>query len=130
MKYVIVILVFVLAVAVVHSRKGKFGAQNPDIQQVVQSSDKKLLLVFWKPHCPGCERTEPMVAQLEKEYPAFQVLRINTDLKENRPIHDQYGIQGTPTLIVVEKGKVLGKNEGGFLTTQELVSFVRPSYAY
>jgi len=71
-----------------------------------------------------------MVAQLEKEYPAFQVLRINTDLKENRPIHDQYGIQGTPTLIVVEKGKVLGKNEGGFLTTQELVSFVRPSYAY
>ena len=71
-----------------------------------------------------------MVAQFEREYPAVRVMRINTRLPENRPVHDEYGIHGTPTLIVVEKGKVLGKNEGGFYTFPELVNFVKPSNAY
>lgn len=71
-----------------------------------------------------------MVARLEKDYPTLRVLRINTQLPENRPIHDEYGIRGTPTLIVVEKGKVLCKSEGGFSTQQELVRFVKPSKVY
>ncbi|MGC4074324.1 MAG: thioredoxin family protein [Nibricoccus sp.] len=135
MKYLVALFVVGLIAMVIRTKasnksSGRNEARGSDIQRVIQASDQKTLLVFWKPHCPGCEKAEPMVAQLEKDYPAIQVIRINTSLPENRSVHDQYEVHGTPTLVLVEKGKTIGRNEGGFANKQGLLSFVKPSKVY
>ena len=133
MKYIILLLIAGLVVFGLRSKASQRRNQEPrgsDVQQVIQNSDQKILLVFWKPNCPGCEYAEPLVAQLEKDYPAVKVIRINTKLSENRAIRGEYGVNGTPTLVLVEKGKMLRRNEGGFSNKQGLLGFVRPSAVY
>jgi thiol-disulfide isomerase/thioredoxin len=101
--------------------------ENKEAQRLVESSDQPLLLVFWQPNCPGCDRMEPMVTTLEQGFSNFRVLRINTRLAENQKLHDDFRIRGTPTFVVTRSGMTLRRNEGGFRTLDEFISFVRPA---
>lgn len=133
MKYLFILIIAALIVMGLRSKGAQRKNQEsrgPNVQQVIQTSNQKLLLVFWKPNCPGCDYAEPMVAKLEKDYPAVKVIRINTKLPENSSLRSEYGVNGTPTLVLLENQKVLRRNEGGFANQQGLLGFVRPSAVY
>jgi thioredoxin 1 len=139
MKYFVVLIVFVGIIAIlgqrVAERRAKALALEPapvqiDLVKVVEDTKGKVLLHFWKPDCPPCELMEPMVAQIEREYPAVKIFHINTELPENRPIHDKYEISVTPTFVVLENGHILARNVGTFSDTKAFLAFLRPSKAY
>ena len=133
MKYFVILLVVVVAFLAwrAKSRAGGSGAADvADWTRVIDTSEQRVLLDFWKPHCPGCEKMEPIVATMERDYPNMQVIRVNTDLAENRALHDRFAIRGTPTFIVVRKGRILARNDGPFRNKQDFLSFVRPSGTY
>jgi thiol-disulfide isomerase/thioredoxin len=104
--------------------------EKTEAQRIVESSDQRVLLVFWQPNCPGCDRMDPMVSVLEQGYSTFRVLRINTRLPENQKLHDDFRIRGTPTFVVAQNGMTIRRNEGGFRTLDEFISFVRPAETF
>ncbi|MFT3781321.1 MAG: thioredoxin family protein [Nibricoccus sp.] len=134
-RYLVVTLIAVVAVFL--SRAQKFKTFGPDVvteerlSRILESTDQKVLLYFWQPDSPPCEATTPLLEQLAKDYPKIRVVKINTALADNRAVHDQYNVQATPTLIVVEKGKVVGFPwVGPFADKNKLLMFVRPSSKY
>ena len=76
----------------------------------VMNSEKKVLLDFWAPWCGPCRMVVPMVEEIAKERPDIKVGKINVD--ENPELAKQFGIFSIPTLVVMEKGKILRQEQG------------------
>lgn len=57
------------------------------------------LLDFWAPWCNPCKLMNPVIDQIEKDYPDLEVVRINVD--EDSGMVDKYNIQTVPTYILI-----------------------------
>ena len=132
MKYFFFVFLFIAAILMVRGKVKHHAAavaeptvSAAEIQQLSVSTSDKVLLVFWQPHCGSCERMEPIVQQVESANPNLQVIRINTRLSENQEVHDQYGVRGTPTFVILQKGKQVGRNNGPFLNKNDFLGFLR-----
>jgi len=58
---------------------------------------------FYSPKCGACKRMEPIIEKLSKE---INVLRIDVTTAEGERLAKEFGILGTPTIVVVKNGKV------------------------
>lgn len=138
MKYLFIVILLVLAFPIVRAKARKLSivagedtttsAQvmtSAQVLEVSAASKEKVLLVFWQPKCGSCEQMEPMIQQVEQANPALQVIRINTRLPENRQIHDEYGVRGTPTFVILQNGKTVGRDNGPFRNKQDFLGFLR-----
>jgi thiol-disulfide isomerase/thioredoxin len=136
MKYFVIILLLVLAFPMVRAKARKLGIvageeatpqvlTSAQVLEVSAASKEKVLLVFWQPKCGSCESMEPMIQQVEQANPALQVIRINTRLPENRQIHDEYGVRGTPTFVILQNGRQVGRDNGPFRNKQDFLGFLR-----
>ena len=83
---------------------------NNNFLSEVMNSDKKVLLDFWAPWCAPCRMVVPMVEEIAKERPDIKVGKINVD--ENPELAKQFGVLSIPTLVVMEKGKILRQERG------------------
>ena len=76
------------------------------------------LLDFWAPWCNPCKLMNPIIDEIEKDYPDLEVVRINVD--EDAGMVKNYNIQTVPTYILI-------KDDG------EILSFVKgamPKYRF
>ena len=76
------------------------------------------LLDFWAPWCNPCKLMNPIIDEIEKDYPDLEVVRINVD--EDAGMVNNYNIQTVPTYILI-------KDDG------EIASFVKgamPKYRF
>ena len=83
---------------------------NNNFQNEVMDSEKKVLLDFWAPWCGPCRQVVPLVEQIAEERPDIKVGKINVD--ENPELVIQFGIMSIPTLVVMEKGRVVNQAKG------------------
>ena len=83
---------------------------NNNFQNEVMDSEKKVLLDFWAPWCGPCRQVVPLVEQIAEERPDIKVGKINVD--ENPELVIQFGIMSIPTLVVMEKGRILEQAKG------------------
>ena len=81
-----------------------------NFQSEVMNSDKKVLLDFWAPWCAPCRMVVPMVEEIAKERPDIMVGKINVD--EEAELASQFGIMSIPTLVVMEKGRIVDQAMG------------------
>lgn len=139
MKYLLIICLLAPAFLMVRAKVRKLGTASVNqttasleqtmtsaqVLQVSANSKDKVLLVFWQPQCGSCERMEPMIQQVEQANPSLQVIRINTRLPENQQIHDEYGVHGTPTFVILQNGRTVGRDNGPFLNKQDFLGFLR-----
>ena len=79
-------------------------------QSEVLSSDKPVLLDFWAPWCGPCRMVVPIVEEIAAERPDILVGKINVD--EEVELASQFGIMSIPTLVVIEKGRIVNQVMG------------------
>ena len=81
-----------------------------NFQNEVLNSEKKVLLDFWAPWCGPCQMVVPIVEEIADERPDIKVGKINVD--EEVELASQFGIMSIPTLVVIEKGKIVNQAMG------------------
>ena len=81
-----------------------------NFQNEVLNSEKKVLLDFWAPWCGPCRMVVPIVEEIADERPDIKVGKINVD--EEVELASQFGIMSIPTLVVIEKGKIVNQTMG------------------
>ena len=81
-----------------------------NFQSEVLNSEKKVLLDFWAPWCGPCRMVAPIVEEIADERPDIKVGKINVD-KESE-LASRFGIMSIPTLVVIEKGKIVNQAMG------------------
>lgn len=65
--------------------------------------------------CIPCKMMQPIMAEVEKEYPNVQVVFYDVWTEEGAPYAEKYGIRGIPTQIFLDKdGKEYFRHTGFF----------------
>jgi thioredoxin-like negative regulator of GroEL len=65
------------------------------------------ILYFFSETCPGCPRIKPAVEKLKMNHHVQEI-----DAEKQPRIAESYGVQGLPTVIVVDKGKIVQRHTG------------------
>ena len=78
--------------------------------ELVEQSEKTVLLDFWAPCCGPCRMVAPIVEEIAEERSDVTVGKINVD--EEMELAMRFGIVSIPTLIVMKQGKEAAKLVG------------------
>ena len=85
----------------------KINKNNFDI---VEKSDKRVLLDFYADWCGPCRMVLPLVDEIASERPDVLVGKIN--VSEEGDLAERFGVMSIPTLVVMEGGKIIEKSSG------------------
>lgn len=84
---------------------------SADFRAAVEESALPVLIDFWAPWCGPCRMVAPSVEKVAAEFAGrLKVAKVNTD--ENPDLGGRFGVQGIPTLVVVERGQTVDRVTG------------------
>jgi thioredoxin 1 len=66
---------------------------------------ERVLLDFWAEWCGPCKMMNPVIDELEKEYPDLKIVKI--DIDADAEMVQRYNIKSVPTYILEEDGEIV-----------------------
>ena len=83
---------------------------SAEFHQVIDQSDKPVLMLFFKEHCDSCAALEPQIDRLAGEYQGralvARIMILNSPYNgPNRVIKEQNKISSVPTVILFVHGR-------------------------
>jgi thioredoxin 1 len=85
-------------------------AAKKNFNELIQG-DKPVLVDFFAEWCGPCKMMAPVLTEFSKEM-GDKVKVIKVDVDKNQSASMAYQIQGVPTLILFQKGKVVWRQSG------------------
>jgi thioredoxin 1 len=74
-------------------------------------SKMPVLVDFWGSWCPACKMMEPVIQELSQEYDGkIKIGKLNVD--QNNHTATNYKINGVPTFIILNSGKIISRRTG------------------
>jgi len=95
-------IVLMQIVPLIRARRMR-GRAVPELDAMLndaQRAQERLLVYFWSPGCGACRPMTPVMDKLAAE--RGNVLKVN--VAQSLALAQQFGVMGTPSLALVEKG--------------------------
>ena len=83
-----------------------------NFQKEVLESEKPVLLDFFASWCGPCKMVSPLLDEIAAERPDVKVCKI--DIDQEPELVKQYRIVTVPTLMVLERGKIIEQAKGAW----------------
>ena len=80
-------------------------------EDVVLKSEKPVLVDFWAAWCGPCRMVGPIMEELSNDYAGKAVVG-KVDVDSNQEFAAKYGVRNIPTVLLFDKGELIGRHVG------------------
>ena len=84
---------------------------DTNFEELVEKSDKPVMVDFWAAWCGPCRMIAPIIEELANEYAGKAIIG-KVDVDTNAEIAAKYGIRNIPTILFIKGGEVVDKQIG------------------
>jgi thioredoxin 2 len=86
-------------------------ADDSSYREVVEEAVLPVVVDLWAPWCGPCRVISPALEELARSYAGrIKLVKVNVD--ESPQTAGRHGVQGIPTLLIVDHGEVVARRTG------------------
>lgn len=84
---------------------------DANFEELVEKSDKPVMIDFWAVWCGPCRMIAPIVEEMSQEYEGRAVIG-KVDVDSNPGVAQKYGIRNIPTVLFLKDGEIVNRQVG------------------
>ena len=100
-----------------------FQTKDENFDNDVLNSSLLTLVDFWAEWCGPCKQVSPLLEEIaDEKKDIIKIVKLNVD--ENPETANKYNIMGIPTLMLFQKGQIIGTTVGASMTKSQLIEWI------
>ena len=86
-----------------------FEINNSNYEELMNSSEKALVIDFWAEWCGPCRKVGPIIDELYEENKDKNVVIGKCDVDANDEVTALFKVRNIPTIVFIKNGEVIDK---------------------